>query len=169
MGPLPGRSVRPAPAGPPSASRRRPSPDGPSTHAEGRPAAPLLPTLQSPTCRLYFHKRIGVVGIVVGVFLSGHDPREGGMSGERWCGARGAGKLLRAHGGCLGAEGRGRAWADCEKPRGAVNRAVIRGYPNGATRPGRTWSLPAEHIGRIGASGGTETSQYPEEKRVFPE
>lgn len=27
------------------------------------------------------------------------------------------GKVLRAHGGCLGAKGRGRARQDCEKPR----------------------------------------------------
>jgi hypothetical protein len=30
--------------------------------------------------------------------------------------------------------------AGCEKPRGVAKQAVIRGYPNGATRPG---SYPA--------------------------
>jgi len=29
-------------------------------------------------------------------------------------------------------------------------------------------SRPAEHIGRIEGTGGTETSQYPEEKKRFP-
>ena len=30
-------------------------------------------------------------------------------------------------------------------------------------------SRPAEHIGRIEGTGGTETSQYPEEKKRFPQ
>ena len=33
---------------------------------------------------------------------------------------------------------------------------------------GHTESLPAEHIGRVEGTGGTETSQYPEEKKSFP-
>ncbi len=44
-----------------------------------------------------------------------------------------------------------------------------RGFPNGATRSGKTWAPPAEHIGWEEVSGGSETSQYPEEKRLFPE
>ena len=43
-----------------------------------------------------------------------------------------------------------------------------RGYPNGATRSGKTWAPPAEHIGWVEVSRGSETSQYPEEKRLFP-
>ena len=44
-----------------------------------------------------------------------------------------------------------------------------RGFPNGATRSGKTWAPPAEHKGRVGVSRGSETSQYPEEKTLFPE
>ncbi len=44
-----------------------------------------------------------------------------------------------------------------------------RGFPNGATRSGKTWAPPAEHIGWVEVSRGSETSQYPEEKKLFPE
>ena len=44
-----------------------------------------------------------------------------------------------------------------------------RGFPNGATHPGKPGIPPAEHIGRVEVSGGSETSQYPEEKTLFPE
>jgi len=40
-----------------------------------------------------------------------------------------------------------------------------RGYPNGATRPDKIGTPPAEHIGWEEVSRGSETSQYPEEKR----
>ena len=43
-----------------------------------------------------------------------------------------------------------------------------RGFPNGATRPGKTWAPPVEHIDRVEVSRGSETSQYPEEKTLFP-
>ena len=43
-----------------------------------------------------------------------------------------------------------------------------RGFPNGATHPGKTWVPPVEHIDRVEVSGGSETSQYPEEKTRFP-
>ena len=43
-----------------------------------------------------------------------------------------------------------------------------RGFPNGATRPGKTGSLRIEHIDPVEGTGGTETSKYPEEKRIFP-
>ena len=43
-----------------------------------------------------------------------------------------------------------------------------RGYPNGATRSGKPWAPPAEHIGWEEVSRGSETSQYPEEKKLFP-
>ena len=42
-----------------------------------------------------------------------------------------------------------------------------RGFPNGATRPDELRSPPAEHIGWVEVSGGSETSQYPEEKKIY--
>jgi hypothetical protein len=62
-------------------------------------------------------------------------------------------------------EGRGKA----AKSPGELSNKPNRGFPNGATRPGKTGSPPAEHIGRQEVSGGSETSQYPEEKTIFPE
>ena len=54
----------------------------------------------------------------------------------------------------------------CDKPRGAGNRAVIRGFPNGETQPSRT-RLPApEHIGQAEVTWGSETSQYPQEEKA---
>jgi hypothetical protein len=44
-----------------------------------------------------------------------------------------------------------------------------RGFPNGATRPDKIGTPPAEHIGWVEVSRGSETSQYPEEKKLFPE
>ena len=52
---------------------------------------------------------------------------------------------------------------------GELPNKLSRGYPNGATRPGKTGTPPAEHIGWEEVSGGSETSQYPEEKKTFPE
>ena len=52
---------------------------------------------------------------------------------------------------------------------GKLSSKPSRGFPNGATRPGKTWSPPAEHIGWVEVSRGSETSQYPDEKRLFPE
>src|SRR5581483_9899601 len=51
-------------------------------------------------------------------------------------------KLLRVSGGCLGLRRRRRTWGSCEKPRGAANQALIRGYPNGATRRGSYLVIP---------------------------
>ena len=62
-------------------------------------------------------------------------------------------------------EGRGKA----TKSLGELSSKLSRGYPNGATRSGKTWAPPAEHIGWEGVSRGSETSQYPEEERLFPE
>jgi hypothetical protein len=56
----------------------------------------------------------------------------------------------------------------CEKSRGAVNRRYIREYPNGETRWSEPPASPAEKIGGSKGTGGTETSKYPEEKKVFP-
>src|SRR3954465_14728648 len=54
----------------------------------------------------------------------------------------------------------------CEKPRGAVYQASIRGYPNGETRLGSCQSTLPEHIGQWEGTGETETSKYPEEKKA---
>ena len=48
---------------------------------------------------------------------------------------------------------------------GMLSSKLNRGFPNGATHPGKTGIPPAEHIGRMEVSGGSETSQYPEEKK----
>jgi hypothetical protein len=61
-------------------------------------------------------------------------------------------------------EGRGKT-AICP---GELSSKPSRGFPNEATRPGKTWAPPAEHIGWEEVSGGSETSQYPEEKTRFP-
>ena len=51
---------------------------------------------------------------------------------------------------------------------GELSSKPNRGFPNGATRPDKIRSPPAEHIGRVEVSGGSETSQYPEERKLFP-
>ena len=58
-------------------------------------------------------------------------------------------------------EGRGKA----AKSLGELSSKPSRGFPNGATRSGKTWAPPAEHIGWEEVSRGSETSQYPEEKK----
>ena len=55
------------------------------------------------------------------------------------------------------------------KSPGELPNKPSRGFPNGATRSGKTGVPPAEHIGWEEASRGSETSQYPEERRLFPE
>ena len=52
---------------------------------------------------------------------------------------------------------------------GELSSKPSRGFPNGATHPGKTWVPPAEHIGWVEVSRGSETSQYPEERKLFPE
>jgi hypothetical protein len=61
-------------------------------------------------------------------------------------------------------EGRGKT----AKSLGELSSELSRGFPNGATLPSKTRKLLAEHIGQEGATGGTETSKYPEERRLFP-
>ena len=61
-------------------------------------------------------------------------------------------------------EGRGKA----AKSLGELSSKLSRGFPNGATRSGKPWAPPAEHIGWVEVSGGSETSQYPEEKISIP-
>jgi hypothetical protein len=38
----------------------------------------------------------------------------------------------------------------CRKPRGAANQALIRGYPNGATRLDKLQAFLSEYIGQEG-------------------
>ncbi len=52
---------------------------------------------------------------------------------------------------------------------GELSSKPSRGFPNGATRSDKIWAPPAEHIGWEEVSRGSETSQYPEERRLFPE
>ncbi len=61
-------------------------------------------------------------------------------------------------------EGRGQT----AKSSGWLSSKLSRGFPNGATHPDKIGVLLAEHIGQEGGTGGTETSKYPEEKRLFP-
>ena len=56
----------------------------------------------------------------------------------------------------------------CDKPRGAANRAVIRGCPNGETQHELNVVLPAsECIGCVEGTRGSETSQYPQEEKTI--
>ena len=48
---------------------------------------------------------------------------------------------------------------------GELSSKLSRGFPNGATYSVENWVLPVEHIGWEEVSGGSETSQYPEEKK----
>jgi len=57
-------------------------------------------------------------------------------------------KLRRVHGGCLGVQSRRRSWYSCDKPRGAVKQALIRGSPNRET--GRDLSPVSECTGNAG-------------------
>lgn len=62
--------------------------------------------------------------------------------------------------------------ADEGRGKAAISSAQLpnklkRRFPNGGTRHGKTVSPRAEHIGPEEGTGGTETSKYPEEKRVF--
>ena len=61
-------------------------------------------------------------------------------------------------------EGRG----TLRKASGSREQALIRGYPNGETHPAERWIPAAESIGSLEGTWGTETSKYPEEKKVFP-
>ena len=61
-------------------------------------------------------------------------------------------------------EGRGKAAISSVQ----LPNKLRRRFPNGETRPGKTGSPWTEHIGPAEGTGGTETSKYPEEKRVFP-
>jgi hypothetical protein len=60
-------------------------------------------------------------------------------------------------------EGRGKR----RNASGSCNQAMIRGYPNGVTHLAMSQVLPAEYIGGVEGSRGTETSKYPDEKKVI--
>ncbi len=55
---------------------------------------------------------------------------------------------------------------NCEKLRGAVTQAIIRRSPNGKTHLVEDEELPAEHIGGVERTQGTETSKYLKEKKT---
>ena len=56
---------------------------------------------------------------------------------------------------------------NCEKLRGAITQAVIRRSPNGKTLLTAGKESPAESIGRLKQTQGTETSKYLKEKKVI--
>ena len=66
---------------------------------------------------------------------------------------------------------------EAEEGRGTLRKAsgscVQALYPRisewGNPAGGKLSSPPAEHIGRVEGTRGTETSQYLQEKKVFPE
>jgi hypothetical protein len=53
----------------------------------------------------------------------------------------------------------------CDKPGEAGKRALIPGFPNEETRLDELQSLLPERIGQVERTRGTETSQYPQEKK----
>jgi hypothetical protein len=64
--------------------------------------------------------------------------------------------------------------ADEGRGKAAISSAQLpnklkRRSPNGETHPDELGILRTEHIGPVEGTGGTETSKYPEEKRVFPQ
>ncbi len=50
--------------------------------------------------------------------------------------------------------------------RGGGKQPLIRKYPNGETHVGEANVPITEYIGYVGGTWGSETSQYPEEKRI---
>jgi hypothetical protein len=48
---------------------------------------------------------------------------------------------------------------------GLLSSKLNRGFPNEATHPDKIRIPPAQHIGWMEVSGGSETSQYPEENK----
>jgi hypothetical protein len=74
-------------------------------------------------------------------------------------------KLLRAHGGCLGVERRRRAWLAAKsfgEPQAGVDPEIPEWGNPTRVIPGDPWS---EFIRPGRQTRGTETSQYPEEKK----
>ena len=55
--------------------------------------------------------------------------------------------------------------ASCDKPRGGANGLRSADLRMGQPARGHARARPPERIGRDGATGGTETSKYPEEEK----
>ena len=53
----------------------------------------------------------------------------------------------------------------CDKPRVGANNLRPGDFRMGQPRTGNAVRLPAEYIGRVELTRGSETSQYPQEKR----
>jgi len=83
-----------------------------------------------------------------------------------FCVLRVCGQVVRAHGGCLGTQEPMKDVGGRDKPRGAVNRAVIRGCPNGETQH-RVKAASYPRLNEIGVWGtwGSETSSATHRKR----
>ena len=74
-------------------------------------------------------------------------------------------KMVRAHGGCLGTGSRRRTRQAAIVP-GERHTRFDPGVSEWENPPGPTsWQPPPEHIRRGRATGGTETSKYPEEEK----
>jgi hypothetical protein len=75
-------------------------------------------------------------------------------------------KLLRAHGGCLGIRSRRRTWEAAislgELPTELRSEDVRMGKPGSS----HVLSPTPEHIGCVEGTRGSETSQYPQEKKT---
>ena len=56
--------------------------------------------------------------------------------------------------------------ASCDKPRVGANNLRPGDLRMGQPRPGNAGRLPAEHIGRVERTRGSETSQYPLEEKA---
>ena len=69
-------------------------------------------------------------------------------------------KLIRVCGGCLGAKGREGRGKTARSP-GQLSSKLSRGFPNGETLLGH--AREPRIVGEV--SRGTETSNYPEEKK----
>ena len=74
-------------------------------------------------------------------------------------------KIPRAHGGCLGIGSRRRARQAAISPRGGANGLRSGDSRMGEPARGHALAPPPEYIGRREATGGTETSKYPEEEK----
>ena len=57
--------------------------------------------------------------------------------------------------------------AACDKSRGGGKQPVIRECPNGETHTDEVGIPTTEYIGRMEGTWGSETSQYPEEKKII--
>ena len=57
--------------------------------------------------------------------------------------------------------------ASCDKPRIDANNQSSEDFRMGQPVPGHAGTLPAEYIGRVERTEGTETSNYLQEKKVI--